>query len=150
MSLAQQARFVVFFNHPSNQPFLKVFARRNSSRYAATVPSKCDDNFIKRCEGDFDYLLGDKYEAVNCNHNTHLEVRIFRGSLNDNTILSRLALVHLVSEWVEQDLKAKNLLYSDFTKWMKSRGMDCELFKNIEQYLKRRGKSNYILEEATC
>lgn len=149
MSLAQQARFVVFFNHPDNQSFLKLFARRNSTRYAATVPSKSSDLFITRCEQDFDYLSGDKYEAVNCNHNTHLEVRIFRGSLNTNTILARLSLVRLVSEWCEETRKAHELTYPNFIKWIK-RDTDCQMFKSIEQYMKRRGKSELILEGAAC
>jgi hypothetical protein len=150
LSLSQQARFVVFFNHPANQEFLHTFARRNSARFAVTIPTKATDEFIEMCNDDYDRLMGDKYEAVNCNHRSHLEVRIFKGSLNVNTILSRLSLVRLVGEFCEEKRSAKQLLHTDFTKWLKKRGDDCEMFKNIEHYLKRRKQSHLLLEEATC
>jgi hypothetical protein len=150
MSTAQQARFVVFFNHPENQQFLYEFARRTSARYAVTVPTKATDEFIRMCDGDYDNLSGDKYEAVNCNHRSHLEVRIFKGSLNVNTILSRLALVRLMGEFCEERRSAKQLTSKEFLKWLRGRDGDCDMFKNIEQYLKRRKLSHLLLEEATC
>ncbi len=121
MSNPQQARFVVFFNHTDNQKLMLAFAMRTSDRYARTLSDKGSDAFIGKCSRDFEYLLGDKYEAVNCNHSTHLEVRIFRGSLRTSTVLARMALVGLVAEYCEKKMSASQLTWAPFFEWMNTR-----------------------------
>jgi hypothetical protein len=133
MSTAQQARYVVFFNHPDNQEALKKFARRYSPRYAEIKGYKAIDSFIDQCERDGDCLLGDKYEAVNCNHETHLEVRIFKGSLRTETTLARMALVGLVAEFCEGKRRAKDLVWNVFSEWLAAR--ECAMSKSVLNYI---------------
>lgn len=135
MSPAQQARFVVFFNHTANQEVLTKFARRSSNRYARTMLDKGGDMFITKCEQDFDSILGDKYEAVNCNHATHLEVRIFRGSLRASTVMARVALVGLVAEFCEERRSARELVFPKLVEWMEHR--TCKMSSCVREYMKR-------------
>jgi hypothetical protein len=132
MSHEQQARFVVFFNLPDNQDMLKQFARRTSS-YAEVKADKCTDAFIQNVVSRGNMGYGNKYEAVNHNHRTHLEVRIFKGTLRFETIAARMALVALVAEYCEKNLSAKDLKMSNFLEWLSA--VESDLATSIKDYL---------------
>lgn len=136
MTHEHQARFVVFFNLPDNQEYLKTFARRSQCSWARTDPGKATDTFIKKVVDDRGFRYGEKYEAVNFCHDSHLEVRIFKGTLRIETVLARMALVALVAEYCKSDLTAKELTSIKFLQWMKEK--DCELSTVIKQYLVHR------------
>lgn len=118
MTTRQVSQIVVFFNLPENQGFIAEFARRRSSRWASVDGEKSTDSFITDCVSRDSVPRSSKYEAVNLGHSTHLEVRVFRGSLRDKTVIARLALVRLVAEYCESSLSAKDLRFDRFVNWV--------------------------------
>ncbi len=102
----------------SNQTFYETMAGRSSSQWA-----KFDDveirNYDRRNDGtpirdEYDNLVikttrsfknklqsfhGDRYSAVNTNNRETLEIRIFRGSVNGETIKSQIDLAHASVEY---------------------------------------------------
>jgi hypothetical protein len=136
MSHEQQARFVVFFNLPDNQAVLKDFARRSGSSWSRTDTGKANDAYIERVKNDRGFYGCQKYEAVNCCHDTHLEVRIFKGSLRLQTALARMALVAMVAEYCESELTAKELTVIKFMQWIQDK--DCAEATVIKEYIVHR------------
>jgi hypothetical protein len=143
MSCEQQARFVVFFNHPDNQPILKEFARRGQCTWSRVQPDKIDDRFIENSKRNGAIPTGQKYEAVNCNHDSHLEVRIFKGSLRAATVIARMALVHLVATFCEKDLTASELRMPGFFEWLATQ--DGPEATSVKEYLVHRKQNIPVL-----
>lgn len=133
MSIPQQARFVVFFNHPANQTLLKEFARRPSCHWARVIPDKSTKQWVDERVRLNSLGRGEKYEAVNCCHSSHLEVRIFRGSLRTDTALARMALVKNVAVYCEEDLAVEELTTEKFLEWISTRS--CVESGYIKDYL---------------
>jgi hypothetical protein len=143
MSCEQQARFVVFFNHPDNQDVLKEFARRSEVHWARVCRDKHDDAFIANSKSNGRVPRGEKYEAVNCNHDTHLEVRIFKGSLRAATVIARMALVHLVAQYCEKDITASDLRMPRFLEWVASQ--DGPEATSVKEYLVHRKQGSLLV-----
>lgn len=83
----------------NNKDFYEVMAGRSSSHWA-----KFDDNVDpntgqKSLKHKFDRLGSDRYSAVNTNNRNTLEMRIFRGSLNQNYIKACIDLAHASVEF---------------------------------------------------
>ena len=83
----------------NNKDFYEVMAGRSSSHWA-----KFDDNVDpntgqKSFKHKFDRQGSDRYSAVNTNNRNTLEMRIFRGSLNQNYIKACIDLAHASVEF---------------------------------------------------
>jgi len=83
----------------NNKDFYEVMAGRSSSHWA-----KFDDNVDpntgqKSFKHKFDRHGSDRYSAVNTNNRNTLEMRIFRGSLNQNYIKACIDLAHASVEF---------------------------------------------------
>ena len=83
----------------NNKDFYVVMAGRSSSHWA-----KFDDNVDpntgqKSFKHKFDRHGSDRYSAVNTNNRNTLEMRIFRGSLNQNYIKACIDLAHASVEF---------------------------------------------------
>lgn len=141
MSIAQQARFVVFFNHPDNQTIIREFARRNS-HYGATRESKGIQAYIDQTIKSNYVPSGDKFEIVNTNHGSHLEMRACKGSLRWETVMARLALMQLVATFCESPLNANELLATELLKWVAK--LDTPEATSVKEYLVYRNQESLI------
>jgi hypothetical protein len=94
LSRLQLSKMVAFVNHPDNQPLLEAIARRYGSNYARFHSSKRIGNALRSAEN--------RYEALNLESRKTVEVRIFKGSLKYESIMSAVeftnALVNFCSD----------------------------------------------------
>jgi hypothetical protein len=135
MAIDQQARFIVFFNHPDNQKMLVEFARRSDSSWARPDSRKATKEWLDGAKGRGRIEYGSKYEAVNCGHDTHLEVRIFRGSLRAPTVIARMAMVEMVAVYCEEDRPVEELTFSRFLEWLNNQsGTSAQYIKDYLVY----------------
>jgi hypothetical protein len=136
-SVALQARIIVFWNHRANYPFLRQFTRRDyrNNSYCQVKAEKASRDFLN----DPNLASGDKYEAVNTRHRSHLEFRAFRGSLVPRTLRACLSLVSLIASFCDQaNPEPDDLTSQAFVKWLQTIDDDCKAA--IIAYLEHRGK----------
>lgn len=95
------SRFILFFEN--NWEFCKIFSRRNSVKirtWAAPYLASTENNIIpvKYTKDQVDKAKSgrDRRHCVNLTNRNTVEVRLFRSSLNPNTIRATLELVNLV------------------------------------------------------
>lgn len=111
----QIGKFVTFINSERNRPEVVKLAGRDSNGYA---------QFKKKRLSTAMYS-SERYEAVNLTNDHTIEVRIFKGTLKVEHILSDIEFCHAVAHWVkEQGLQ-------DFESWEKFKAW---VIKNRKTY----------------
>ena len=84
----------------NNQDFYEVMAGRASSHWAKFSDVINPDTGQKSFRDKFNQRIGsDRYSAVNTNNRNTLEMRIFRGSLNQNYLKACIDLAHASVEY---------------------------------------------------
>jgi hypothetical protein len=128
MSTAWKVRFGMLFN--ICQKYFEVLAQRKAARYT---------RYIKKDSLKAYGYSSDRYEAVNFNNSATVEVRIFRGTLAENTIKAHVELVHA----------AYNFTYNKhcFSTYPNDRDYfqrfvdfiySCQIYTSLETYLERK------------
>lgn len=102
-------KILIFINDKKNRKFIKMIAKREDGKYAKFVPRTmadyCDDS--PECH----------YYAINTNKPHTIEFRIFRGTLNQVTMLSYIQFVKSLIEYVKSN-SINSLKYSDYVNWL--------------------------------
>lgn len=135
----------------SNEEFFGRMAGRNSSRWA-----KFDDVVRKDWTGDKwkeyksfkdkleDNGRTDRYSAVNTNNRHTLEMRIFKSSVNMDTVMSQISLAHASVEYTRrlsvQDIKDGALSHERLIEYITA---NAELYPELTARLER------VLQPAT-
>jgi len=94
-------KFLKFFYE--NPEYIFRISRRNQSSFEKWCDCKSlnrkglAQKFKERQHG------GDKYEAVNLNHSSHIEIRIFAGTLNWDSILANIEFCRGVYEYTDNE-----------------------------------------------
>jgi len=141
----------------SNQNFYETLAGRNSSSWAkfddvymqyherdaeGNRILDADDNYVTSSKRDLMSKLGnhstDRYSAVNTNNRETLEMRIFRGTVNGNTIKSQLDLAHASVEYTRnlsvKDVREGAMLPRKFAEYIYS---NSELYSDLVKRMNR-------------
>jgi len=109
--------------------FLKFFYE--NPEYVFRISRRSKESFRKWCDctsldrkglarkfrEDYKRMGGDKYEAVNLNHDTHYEIRIFAGTLKKSSILANIEFCRAVYEYTEQE-KVRDVSVRRFEKYV--------------------------------
>lgn len=112
----------------NNPLFVTRIAGRSESRWAAFDPDHRRNikEFVKPRERRRIYGAGDRYSAVNFNNEHTLEVRVFRGSLRPERIMSAVDFVDAVF-WYTKSLTSRDLVANNglsparFVAWARER-----------------------------
>lgn len=141
-----RAKFVMFFNSDHNRNWLNSFAKRNfwSGDYSVTKDTKRAGFFRSYYAPDpdsaADFLMqnSDKYDAVNTRHSSHVEVRIFRGTMRRKRIEASIALCGLVAKYCsDPETTIENLTYSAFLDYFRARPtLDKDRWQAVCDHLK--------------
>lgn len=86
-------KLLVFINSEANRKHIVKIAGRRSADYAALTKKKFTDG---RCDSP------SRYEAVNLCNNMTIELRIFKGTLNADHILTNIEFAHAAAHYVSQ------------------------------------------------
>ena len=121
-SKAHELRFIALFYR--NEHFIEALAGRSSNNYATFGT----DEFRSRAQhyrGKVSRKEMDKYQVINTRHDNTLEIRIFRGTLRKERILSNLQLVKAGIEYTRNLETAgleniKNLTSNKFIEFITS------------------------------
>ena len=108
----QIGKILVFINHPKNRDLVNFIARRENRRYARLSAKKITDCYDNSPECH--------YNAINTNKNDTIEFRIFRGSINYETVISYLEFVIAVIEFITVSSSEKLENPNDFLDWLNS------------------------------
>lgn len=107
------ARFVVFWNNPKNQEFLRAFARRWNAGYCkpkqekSSMPPKGEP--LSRI-----IFNNDRYELVNLQNRRRIEIRAFRGTTKASTVRACISLCVWLMAYCRTD---GALTYTNFIDW---------------------------------
>lgn len=126
-------KLLVFINNPFNIDFVTHVARRNNSRYARLTTKRIVDYRDSRRECH--------YEAVNTNKPNTIEFRIFRGTLNKDTIYSYIQFVFASIEFVRKT-SAKNLTFTKFIKWLDK--TDKSSYRQLKERISKFGEKGQL------
>jgi hypothetical protein len=141
----------------SNQNFYEALAGRNSSNWAKFADIYRQDferdaegnrildvydNYVTSRKRDLMSKLGnhstDRYSAVNTNNRETLEMRIFRGTVNSNTIKSQIDLAHASVEYTRnlsvKDVREGAMLPRKFAEYIYS---NSELYSDLVKRMNR-------------
>lgn len=113
---------VKFSRRTSSQ--LSGYAQRYGNIQAATPKQTCD--YAKNCGRNY---------AVNLENDETIEIRIFRGTLNEETFFACLELVDFLARYV----KKRSIHYIQRTTWAKvTKVIKAKDYPNLIKYLERR------------
>ncbi len=118
------AKFVLFVNAEENLPFIVGLAGRTSPDYAALCKKRgCD--VLDRSE---------RYAAVNLKPRNTIEVRIFKGTLNEQHLLADIEFCHALANWVKVNSLAE---CSDWGAFMRYVSQKCyaKRYANLIAYM---------------
>lgn len=102
-------KMLVFTSDKKNRKFIKMIAKREDAKYAKFVP---------RTLADFNDSSPEcHYYAINTNKPNTIEIRIFRGTLNENTLISYLQFVKSLIEYVKTN-NVSDLSYVNYLEWL--------------------------------
>lgn len=149
---AHQHRFLQLVY--GNENFYSVLAGREASHWAkfddvikVEREFDNDNNFIiynryrsykRKLPTNWRYNESDRYSAVNTLNRHTLEMRIFRGSINSNTVKSAIDLAHASVEYTRElrvpDVWASALVAENFMEYIK---MNAELYPELNERMNR-------------
>ncbi len=128
-------KLLMFVNEPKNRHMIKHIARRYNAKYARFQNKRiidCRDK-SKDCH----------YDAINTNKDHTIEFRIFRGTLNQETILSYLQFIYAAIAFVRiTPANSKSLSFIRFLEWL-SRTPKSQ-YRHLKKRLETYGKSNQL------
>lgn len=109
-------KFLKFFYE--NPDYIFRISRRESYKFEKWCDCKTLDRkgLAKKFRENKDYN-GDKYEAVNLNHSTHIEVRIFAGTLNWQSLMANIEFCRGLYEYT-RDENIKDVSVNNFGNFM--------------------------------
>ncbi|MCZ2442247.1 MAG: hypothetical protein LC101_00470 [Flavobacteriales bacterium] len=113
-------KILLFMNAATNRDFIVALAKRNEKKYA---------KFLKRSILNFgDSSPSCHYHAVNTSKPNTIEFRVFRGTLNKNTMVSYLQFVKSLIEFIKVapiggtppyvSTKKNQLTYKQYVDWL--------------------------------
>lgn len=126
MSVMEQYKFVQFINEQSTFGFYLSQRKVNDLNSWASFKSELGDELKRQLLYQYkddlqsnqirysrykNIILGEKYYATNLLHSKTIEVRIFKGTLNQRSFLKNVEYVKSVADWVKKS-DSKN--YLDF------------------------------------
>lgn len=88
-------KILLFINNPKNKNLVEFVSKRISTKFAKLNSKKKITDY----DNDADIC---HYEAINTNKASTIEFRIFRGTLNQSTLISYLQFVRSLIEFVKQ------------------------------------------------
>lgn len=136
----QMAGAIMLINAQAMQSFIQCVARRSSSRWASVTPKT-------KQQAERDLRGNDKYVAVNTNHATTLEFRIFKSTVSQATICTAIEFVAAVCGFAGEttnliDLVDPNRLALYITEHRRA-------YKNLARWIKRHTIGAQALAEVT-
>jgi hypothetical protein len=135
-SKAHELRFIALFYR--NQRFIEALAGRHSNTYAQFETEEFS-NRAKHLRGKVDRKEIDRYQVINTRNSNTLEIRIFRGTLRKDRILSNLELVQAGIEYTRNLETAgleniKNLSHTKFVAYIQE---NAEKYPELLEKVKR-------------
>ena len=108
-------KILVFTNDKKNRKFIKMIAKREDNKYAKFVPRTMADynDSSPECH----------YYAVNTNKPHTIEIRVFRGTLNENTMISYIQYVKSLIDFVKLH-SVNHLTHTDYVDWLITKTAD--------------------------
>ena len=137
-SKAHELRFIALFYR--NQRFIEALAGRHSNSYAQFDTEEYSSR-AKHLRGKIDRTEHDRYQVINTRNSNTLEVRIFRGTLRKDRILSNLELVQAGIEYTRNLETAgleniKNLSHTKFIAYVQENADQYpELLENVKRVM---------------
>lgn len=115
---AHTYRFLKFFYE--NPEFIFKISRRNFSSFEKWCDCRSLDRkgLAQKFKEECKRSGGSKYEAVNLNHSSHYEVRIFAGTLKKSSIFANIEFCRGVYEYT-RDAKTKDVSVKGFEKYVR-------------------------------
>jgi len=89
MTQMQIAKMVTFINDPANEPLIKAVARRYATGYCRIKKKTIEDAMDSE----------DRYEALNITPSRTIELRVFRGSLKYDSVMSAIEFSNAIVEF---------------------------------------------------
>lgn len=118
------ARFMILFTRSKEQ--IVALAGRETSQWASFELNP-DESIVKQADGK--QLPHTRYRAINLMNRDTVEIRVFRGSLNPDTIIAHMELLSAMTEYTRDQRNIIGL--SKSLTWVQFRGW---LFMNQQQY----------------
>lgn len=135
LSKFEIGKVLQFINNTQNRGFVKMVAKREDKRFAKFLKKRIVDykNMSSECH----------YEAINTSKEYTIEFRIFRGSLNTQTVLSYLQFVKSVIDFVKVTEPA-NLTYKHYVDYLGS--TERSRFRDLKRRLERENQKEISSE----
>lgn len=115
LQLADICKIVFFVNEPTNTPFINFIASRGSNDYAQIKRKSLGDLQSISKFGRLGY--NDRYEAVNlCNDNT-IEIRVFKGTVEQISFFKNLEFVDCLIKFIKNKTFLQ-LSYDEFLRFL--------------------------------
>jgi hypothetical protein len=124
-------KILLFINSKVNRNFIKMIAKREDKKYAKFLPKKITD-FNKNTPGA-NGVPNEHYEAINTSKPHTIEFRMFRGTLNAQTMVSYLQFVKSLVEFVRVTENI-NLTYKKYVDWLFS--TERSSFRELKERIK--------------
>lgn len=125
-------KFLDFVNREHNRKFMVKLAQRRSDQWASYNTSKTVTYPSKR-----ESMMHDKYTAVNLSNPNTIEVRIFRGTLNEKAFFKNLEFCEALVEYV-QTASIKDLVWEKFILFINSKHKYTRRYSNLIEYMELR------------
>ena len=96
------ARICAFIGADRNEAWIVKLARRKSDRWAKIVKKESVEDTLERTSDGYEFLKinhSDRYEAVNLQNSSHVEFRLFRGTLKYSSLMLCIEFVNALCMW---------------------------------------------------
>jgi len=144
LSRIQIGKLGLFINDKKNRELLKLIAKRENKKYAKYLTRKLTDYADNSHECH--------YYALNTSKPNTIEIRIFRGTLNLDTLISYLQFfkslidfIKLAPNGVASSSEENNLYYKDYIDWLMT--TEKSRFRELKNRIKKELTDNIIIEE---
>lgn len=115
LQLSDICKIVFFINEETNIPFVTFIASRNANSYCAIKKKSLEDLQAIQKNGRLRY--NDRYEAVNLENYNTIEIRIFRGTVEQVSFFKNLEFVDCLIKFVRNKTFLQ-LSYDEFLKFL--------------------------------
>lgn len=113
ITMLHLGKMLTFINDPANEPFLSKVASR-----AINATTYCTQKTYRKVT-DFLTMPRDKYSALNIAKPATVELRIFRGTLNDFSFLKNIEFAHAYHKYCGL-FSQRDMTWQKFTHWATS------------------------------
>lgn len=124
-------KILLFINSKANRKFVEMIAKREDKRFAKFLTKKILD--YKKSTPGPNGIPREHYEAINTSKQFTIEFRIFRGTLNIQTVLSYLQFVKSLIDFIKITPKA-NLMYKHYVGYLFS--TEKSAFRELKERIK--------------